>query len=100
MRKLFTLGAAVAFLCAAAFVIPAGAADRKVDAVRDIQAAASTDLSARGYYRHRFWPRYFGPRLYVRPYYFPYAFYGPRFYGYYGGYRHYRRPGFMIGFGF
>jgi len=98
MRKLFTLGAAVAVLCAVALVTPASAADRKADAVRDIQAAASTDLSARTYYRRRYWPRYFGPRFYVGRYYYPYAFYGPRL-GYYGGYR-YRRPGFMIGFGF
>jgi hypothetical protein len=96
MRKILTLGAAAAALCAVAVLAPASAADRTSEGVHN-GAAAQTDFSARRYYRH-YSHRYYGHRYYGRRYYgAPYYAYSPRYYGYR---HHYRRPGVYFGFGF
>ena len=92
MKKLLTLGAAIAGLCVVAVSAPANAADRKSDGIQN-DPTVTIDLSA----RHRHWRRYGGYRYYGGPYYgYPYA-YGYYPYGYYP-YRYYRRPGIYFGF--
>lgn len=97
MRKILTLGAAAAVLCAVAVSAPASASDRTAGGIHNGKAVAQTDFSARRY-RH-YSRRYYGRRYYGGPYYAsPYGYaYSPRYYGH----RHYyRRPGISFGFGF
>lgn len=104
MRKLLSLSTAIAGLCLIALSVPAGAADRKADGLRNDEAVG-IDLSAhRRRYAHRHYTRrYYGPRYYGEPYYYPrpYYGYGPGYYSYgYAPYPYYRRPGITFGFGF
>jgi hypothetical protein len=106
MRKLLILSAAITGLCVVATSVPAGAADRKIDGLRNDEAV-QIDLSAhrrRYAHRHRYYVRrhYYGPRYYGGPYYYPYAYRYPGYYSYgYAPYPYYyRRPGIYFGFGY
>lgn len=106
MKKSLFLSAAIAGLCAMAASVPADAADRKSDGLRN-DAAVTIDMSARRYRRHAYryyhTRRYYGPRYYYSRPYYPYGYgYGPGYYSYgYAPYPYYyRRPGIYFGFGF
>jgi hypothetical protein len=85
--------------------LPAGAAERRADGVRNVD---SIEISAqRRYYRRHYYGRpyarpYWGSRYYYGrpyyPYYEPYYAYGYYPYGYYRPYRYYR-PGAFVGIG-
>lgn len=98
MLKFIAGGAVAALMMVAA---PSAGVAAQADAGKAPAAKQASEQATDFSSRHRRWHRY----RYVRPYYYPYAYYprpyySPyRSYGYYG-YPYYRRPGIYFGFGF
>jgi hypothetical protein len=96
MTKILATCAAVALTAAFAMPVPAGAAEKRADGVRNQD---QTEFSSQRRYRRYYGHRYYGPRYgYYRPYrsYYnaPYYAYAPRPY-----YRPYYSPGVAVGVG-